>query len=615
MEQSQNKLHVLLICLALALVPLATFWQVKTFDFISRDDMDYVADNRNVEDGITRDAVVWALTTGHASNWHPLTWISHMLDWQLFGSNAGMHHLTSALLHVINTLLLFAVLKQMTGAIWASAFVAAAFALHPLHVESVAWASERKDVLSTTFWMLTMMAYVSYVKRPAVGRYLLVLLAFALGLMAKPMLVTLPFVLLLLDYWPLDRFENIKKLIIEKIPLLVLTIASSIVTFFVQRTAGAVVQVTTIPLITRIANASIAYTKYIEKMFLPRGLAIFYPHQLEKVSMLHAVIAAVLLIGLSVWVFSKARNFKYLAVGWLWFIGTLVPVIGLVQVGDQAMADRYSYIPLMGLFVIIAWGASDLLSKLKYRKIILSMSAVAILSTLTVTTYFQLQHWRNTETVFEHALNVTEDNYIAYYSLVKPSRQQGKIEQAIAYATEALRISPHYSAAHNSLGVDLARTGQYEKAFEHFAMALKIEPDFADARCNFGYALALQGRVNEAVQHYEKALLVEPEHFESLNNFGMALVVRGENNKAIEKFRKAMRIKPDNYNVHRNIAIAMIRLGRLEEAIEYFKAALNIEPDQSEPYYHLSNIYYKQSKLDLAAEMTRKASQLTAETE
>ncbi|MCK4752406.1 MAG: tetratricopeptide repeat protein [Planctomycetes bacterium] len=615
MKQSQNKLHILFIYLALALVTLAVFWQVHSFDFISRDDIDYVTANKNVTAGFTRDGITWAFTAGYASNWHPLTWLSHMADCQLFGLNAGMHHLTNAILHIINTLLLFAVFKRMTGALWASAFVAAAFAVHPLHVESVAWVSERKDVLSTMFWFLTMMAYVSYVKRPGAGRYLLVLLAFALGLMAKPMLVTLPFVLLLLDYWPLGRFKDIKKLIVEKIPLFILMIASSVTTFLVQRTAGAVVATRTIPLITRTANALIAYAKYIEKMFWPSGLTIFYPHPTGEVSMLHAVIAAAVLISISVWVFWKARYYKYLAVGWLWFIGTLVPVIGLVQVGDQALADRYTYIPLVGLFIIIAWGASDLLSKLRYKKIILAMSAAAIFSTLTVCTCSQLRHWRNTRTVFEHALNVTEDNYIAYFSLIKPLRQQGKIDQAIAYATEALRIVPNLPYAHNSLGVDLATIGKYDEAAIHFKKALEVQPDFADARCNLGYMLARQGKIDEAIENYKKALQIDPEHFESLNNGGMALLAKGRIDEALELFEKALRIKPNRYNVNLNMGLATMRLRRYDESAKHFEKASNIEPDRPEAYYYLSNVYYKQGKTELAAEMTRKASELAAKTQ
>ncbi len=385
MEQSKNKLRIFFVGLALVLAPLVVFWQVHSFDFISRDDIDYVTANRNVTTGFTCDNVVWAFTTGYASNWHPLTWLSHMLDCHLFGLKPGLHHLTNLFFHIANTLLLFWVLKRMTGVLYTSAFVAAAFALHPLHVESVAWVSERKDVISTFFWLLTVAAYVSYVRKPGAARYLLTLLVFAFGLMAKPMVVTLPFVLLLLDYWPLGRLENaagLYRLVREKVPFLILSAASSVVTFFVQQSAGAVVATGTIALVIRIANAFISYSKYIEKMVWPGKLAIFYPHQLDKVSMSHAVVAGFLMVCVSGLVFWKGRSYKYLPVGWLWFVGTLVPVIGLVQVGEQAMADRYTYIPLIGLFIIIAWGASDLLSGWRHGKIILRAASLIILLVL-----------------------------------------------------------------------------------------------------------------------------------------------------------------------------------------------------------------------------------------
>jgi hypothetical protein len=402
MGKTSDKYWSLCIYLTLALATLAVFWQVLGHDFVNYDDPDYVYRNPNVQSGITLSSIKWAFTTGHAANWHPLTWLSHMLDWQLFGDNPGWHHLTNLFLHIANTLLLFAVLKRMTNALWRSAFVAAAFALHPLHVESVAWVAERKDVLSTLFWMLTIAAYLRYLERPGTGRYLLTLLIFALGLMAKPMLVTLPFVLLLLDYWPLGRFQfgQIVKsvgqqsrkslnafshwklsrhLLLEKVPLFALSAISSIVTFLVQRTAGAVTSVETLPLKLRIANTFVSYLTYIQKMVWPSRLAMFYPYPDKTDLIWQTVVFALLLLIISLGVIWLMRRRRYLLTGWLWYLGTLVPVIGLVQVGDQALADRYTYVPLTGLFIIIAWGVPDLIAKWRFRKHALAASAIAVL--------------------------------------------------------------------------------------------------------------------------------------------------------------------------------------------------------------------------------------------
>ena len=385
MSGNSNKNGSLLICLTLILTTLAVFYQVCTYDFVNFDDAEYIYENPNIQAGITPEAIKWAFTTGRANNWHPLTWLSHMLDWQLFGPNPGGHHLTNLIFHIANTLLLFVVLKQMTGAIWPSAFVAALFALHPLHVESVAWVAERKDVLSTFFWILTMWAYVRYVRRPKIVSYLLVVVFFVLGLISKPMLVTLPFVLLLLDYWPLDRLNPKRpkvSLLIEKVPLFVMVLASCIVTFIVQSKSGAMLSGKSYSLLIRLANAFISYLQYITKMIWPVRLTMFYPHPGPNVSILYGIISAVFLLVVTIFIFQFAANRRYLVTGWFWYLGTLVPVIGLVQVGDQAMADRYSYITLTGLFIIIAWGLPELLGKWPHRKVVLWMCSLIVLFAL-----------------------------------------------------------------------------------------------------------------------------------------------------------------------------------------------------------------------------------------
>ena len=435
MPEQVKKSLVLSIYFALAVSTLLVFWQVRDFDFIDYDDDLYVYKNQHVLNGLTADGVIWAFTTNRSANWHPLTWLSLMLDCQLFGPGPGRIHLINVLLHLANTLLLFAVLKKMTGSLWPSAFVAAAFALHPMHVESVAWIAERKDVLSTFFFLLTLAAYAGYVKRPSVYRYMLSLVLFAVGLMAKPMLVTLPFVLLLLDYWPLnrlmaqtaatsshrggksvpaaDKYLTLYRIIIEKIPFFVLSAVSSVITFSVQQSSGAVADINILPLQNRVANAFLSYAKYIGKMFWPQDLAVFYPlNAVGSISLWQFVLYALLLVGVTFLVLRFCGTRKYLLVGWFWFVGTLVPVIGFVQVGSQAFADRYTYIPYIGLFIMIAWGLPELLSKWPYRKFALGISAVIALTAFGICAHQQVIYWNNSIALFSHALEVTQNNYL-----------------------------------------------------------------------------------------------------------------------------------------------------------------------------------------------------------
>lgn len=454
-----------LVCLLLIVATLAVFQQLPEYDFVNIDDYYYVTENVHVTRGLTREGIIWAFTTLHANNWHPLTWLSHMLDCQLFGLKPGMHHLTNLLLHMANSTLLLLVLKRMTGALWRSAFAAALFALHPLHVESVAWVAERKDVLSTLFWLLTVWGYAGYVEYPGRNRYLLVLLFFALGLMAKPMLVTLPFILLLLDYWPLGRVKlwesreggsggiqrsSALHLVREKIPFFALTLASGIVTVVAQYKGGAVRSLNLLPLDVRIANALVSYVGYIGKMIWPQHLAIFYPHP-GALPTWQVVGAGLLLLSLSIILLRAAGRFPYLGVGWLWYLGTLVPVIGLVQVGDQAMADRYTYVPLIGLFVLIAWGIPDLMARWRYRQIALTISAVIVVFCCTVSTWSHVKHWRNGTALFTHAVNVTADNALAHDGLGFALARQGRLDEAIAHYSEALRIKPGYAKARYNL--------------------------------------------------------------------------------------------------------------------------------------------------------------------
>jgi hypothetical protein len=481
MDASADR-RLFLICLLLGLIAFAVFYQVHSFKFITYDDPYYVYKNPDIQSGITYESIKWAFTTGWTANWYPLTWLSYMLDWQLFGSNAAGYHVINLIFHITNTLLLFIVLKQMTGALWQSAFVSALFSLHPLHVESVAWVSERKDVLSTFFWILTMWAYFRYVNKPGFASYLAAVIFFALGLMSKPMLVTLPFVLLLLDYWPLERFtwHSVSHLIAEKIPFFVLSAASCVVAFFVQRGSMAVVSLDMLPLKYRILNAFVSYTGYIEKMFWPLRLAVFYPHLGPNIPILYAIISAVFLLAATVLVVRFAKNHRYLVTGWFWYIGTLVPVVGIIQVGIQGMADRYSYITLTGLFIIIAWGMADLLAKWRYKKFVLVSLALLMLSAISICTYNQLRYWRNTLTLFGHAIDVTENNFmamneLAWYLAVDPKIKAHNPDRAIHLASEACRIT-HYIDPGNfdTLAVAYAASGDFSKAIKITEKALEL---------------------------------------------------------------------------------------------------------------------------------------------
>jgi len=598
----------LIICLLLLTTTLAVFWQVHNHDFVDIDDPYYISDNPQVKTGLTRAGFVWAFTTTHVTNWHPLTWLSHMLDCQLYGVNPKGHHLTNVVFHLANTILLFLILKWMTGAVWRSGFVAALFALHPLHVESVAWVAERKDVLSTFFWMLTLWAYFYYVKRPALHRYLLVFFSLALGLMAKPMLVTLPCVLLLLDYWPLERFRfsqlsgdtppsirvskvqesSVLLLLAEKIPLFVLIAVSSVVTFLVQRSGGALGNLDMYPVKIRIANALISYVSYMGKTLWPHNLAVFYPHPEQSLQLWQAAGAGLLLGIISMAVLRLARLHPYLAVGWLWYLGTLVPVIGLVQIGGQAMADRYTYVPLIGLFIMIGWGVPELVARWRYRKIGIGLAAGLVLAGSMILTWSQLQHWKSTVTLFEHALSVTADNYFAHNNLGIAYARQGEMDKAISHYTKALQFKPYFPRAHNNLGNAYARQGRTEEAIAHFTLALQYKPDFAGAHNNLGNVLAAQGKNKEAIFHFSRAQQLQPDFAEVSFNMGSVFARQGSMDDALAQFSRALELKPDFAEAHNSLGVILARKGRFDEAIVHFREALRLKPTFIQAHNNLS---------------------------
>jgi len=590
----------LLVCLFFVIAILSVYWQVRNYSFVNYDDRQYVTQNHYVQAGLTLESIKWSFTAIHASNWHPLTWLSHMLDCQIYEMNPGHHHMTNVLLHILNTLLLFLVFKRMTGKLWQSGFVAALFALHPLHVESVAWVAERKDLLSTFFWMLTLWSYVRYVERSDFNRYLPVLFFFILGLMAKPMLVTLPFVLLLLDYWPLRRFElgsrdenNSQQrrfnfgLICEKMPLFFLSAVSSVVTYIVQESSGAVNSLAVIPFHIRIANATVSYASYIGKMIWPHNLAVFYPYPESIVSW--KITGAVLLLGvISVIVCQMVRTKPYFAVGWLWYIGSLVPVIGIVQAGVQKMADRYTYVPLIGLFIIIAWGVPDILVRWRHKKIILAISTTFVLSAFMICTWFQVKNWQNSITLFEHALDVTVDNSIAHINLGEALAGQGKIDAAVRHYYEALRIKPNLAAPHLNLGVALKEGGKLSEAINHFSKVLGLKSDCAEVHYELGDTLDRKGDFASAIEHYLEAVRIKPDYAKVYNNLGVIQARQNKDKEAIAHFYKAIQIDSAYAGAYYNLGKIFTNQGKIEDAIFNYRKTLHFSPENTQALYNLS---------------------------
>jgi len=640
------------ICLGLTLMTLAVYWPVNSHDFINYDDDEYVTENPHVQKGFTAESIRWAFTTGYAANWHPLTWLSHMLDCQFFRLDAGRHHLVNVLLHIANTLLLFAVFRRMTGAIWPSAFVAAAFAVHPLHVESVAWIAERKDVLSTLFWMLTMAAYVSYATRGGMLRYMVVLLSFALGLMAKPMLVTLPFVLLLLDYWPLGRFGSggtsstrlrvRLPLIYEKIPLFVLSAASSVVTFIVQQRGGAVTEISRQALGASIANGFVSYAVYIHKMIWPSKLAVLYPYPAGDNYPVWMVIGSVaLLIVLSILAVKVARRRPYVLFGWLWFLGTLVPVIGLIQIGERAMADRYTYVPFVGLFVVVAWGFAELPANNRFGRIVCGILSIAVVVGMCVCTRLQLRFWRDSRCLFERAVAVTKNNSTMHYGLAREYVAAGKLDMGTRHFRQAIVTRPSYADAHVNLGYILYAQSKNDEAITHYRKAIAVRPDFAEAYNNLGVALQAEGRLSEAIKQFNRAVRLNPDFLEAHSNLSIALEVtgRGEDaarhralsfgpdatdaqaqfnlaekarklgrfDESVRRYRLAIEVRPDYPEAHNGLGFVLQRQGRAREAVEYFRQAVKIKPDFAVAYYNLGIGLKSLGETQEAASSYRKA--------
>jgi tetratricopeptide (TPR) repeat protein len=571
-------IRIVLVCLTLAGAVLAVYWQVGRFPFVKAwDDELYVTGNPVVQRGLTPAGVVWAFTTGHAANWHPLTWLSHMLDVDLFGLNAGGHHRMNLSLHALNTVLLFLVLQGLTGAAWRSGFVAALFAVHPLHVESVAWVAERKDLLCALFWILSLWAYRRYAENRTHGWYSLVALFFLLGLLAKPMIVTLPFVLLLLDWWPLGRFEQeadgkgkrskpdlrrmMRRLVQEKIPLFVLALASIIATSVAQGKGGALVPLRVIPIGDRLANAAVSCIRYIGKAVWPSSISFFYPHPAysgQATPWWLALGAAALVLVLTGMAILRARRDPWLAVGWLWFLGMLVPVIGLIQVGDQAMADRYTYLPLIGLFIAVTWGVADVAKGWRFREPMAAVLAVATIAAYGAAARYQVTFWQSETALYERSLAVTHGNYLAHNNLGNILERGGRFQESETHYREAIRIDPTFAKAHNNLGLILVRQGRPDEALSHFKEALKADPNYVNAKFNMGNAILQMGRYEEALAQYRDVLRADPGNAKAHNNAGTALMNEGKVEEALIHFREAVNLEPEYAMARRNLERALL---------------------------------------------------------
>ncbi len=575
----------LLICLLLAGITFTLYWPARNFDLVQYDDPLFLTDNPEIQSGLNVHSLAWAMCGVVAANWHPVTNLSFILVHQFWGTNPGAEHLVNAVFHALNGALLFLVLRRLTRSSWRSAVVAALFAWHPLRVESVAWIAERKDVLSVFFFLLTLLCYAKAVtsvrcqvsgtekaiRPPIMSRvtghvslfYWLAVLFFALGLMSKAMLVTVPFVLLLLDFWPLCRIADYrlriadwKPLLVEKIPFFALAGVASVVTYLVQQHGSSMVPVENMPPGARVGNALISYCRYMGKLFWPVDLAVFYPHP-GHWPQAQVLLAGGLLVGLTVCIFVQRMRGPYLLVGWLWFLGTLVPVIGLVQVGGQSMADRYTYIPSLGLLILVVWGACELAPRWRHYEMAFSLAGGAAMVVCLVLTRQQLGYWQDSETLFQHSLAVGGNSYIAHNNLGDALDRKGQIDEAIIHYQEAIRLKPDYAKAYNNLGNARYKKGQIDEAIRQYRQALCLAPDYAAIHNNLGIALGVKGQTDEAIRQFQEALRLNPDYAAAHYNFGVALGMKGQTDEAIRQFQEALRLNPDYPGAQNNLVRAL----------------------------------------------------------
>jgi len=583
----------LLICILLVASTLVAYEPARRNEFVNYDDPAFITSNLHVRNGLTWEGVKWAFGGAHVDYWHPLTWLSHMADYELYGLNAAGHHATSLLIHIMTSLLLFHVFQRMTGAMWRSAFVAAAFALHPVHVESVAWAAERKDVLAGLFWVLTMLAYVRYVERPDIRRYLSVIALFAMAMMSKPMVVTLPFVLLLLDYWPLERLKWrrgngrtddrkvwVGRLVVEKMPLFLMSAGLAVMTVAAQKDIGTVSALELVPMGYRIGNMFVSYIAYIRQTIWPVGLSVIYPlDPTNQAAVALAPLLAILLAAATIGAFYIGRRRKYVLVGWLWYVGALVPVIGLVQVGPQAMADRYMYMPMVGLLIIVSWAVGDLASGRRRRQAVIAAMSAPVLFALVALTRVQVTHWRDGVTLFGRALEVTHDNAMAENGYGHALFEAGRADEAVVHLGKAVEMSPTFFDARNNLGRVLLKQARLDEAVAQFEELIRRGHDPIDVYYNLGVARGMQGRYEEAAAYLEGVLKRDSDYPFARKRMGMALLAAGKPAEAALHLERALEAAGDDAEVYMNLGLAYAKCGKPEPAKENWARAIHIEPN------------------------------------
>ena len=603
------------ICAVLAAITWLIFGQTLAHDFVNYDDEVYVYDNAKVAAGLSPHNILWAFTHTVCANWHPLTVISHMLDCQLYGLKPAGHHFTNVLLHTIAVILLFLVLRQMTGGLWRSALVAALFAIHPLHVESVAWISERKDVLSAVFFMLMLGAYTRYIRALSLTSYLFVLLFFAFGLMSKPILVTAPFVLLLLDYWPLKRFvsetaaklghrnrtesrANIRRIFLEKIPLLFISFASCAATILAQR--HFIDPIDRLSFAERLGNAAVAIIVYLRQLVWPSGLSIFYPHPRHGLSAVQVSMAPLSLLAVSAAAFIYRRKHPYFPTGWFWFLGMLVPVSGIVQVGTQAHADRYTYLPQIGLYILVTWFIADIVSSWRHQRVLLSTAMVSSIVILMWPAWKQTSHWRDSRTLWTHALAVNPENDTAHNGLCNLALRQNRFEEAVFHARKALQVRPDSADAHSNLGLALLGTGQKAEALIEFRKVIETSPARPRVHYNLATLLLDSGRIEEAIAEFQKELQIQPEFVDAQNNLGIALEQKGALDDAVTCFQKAIELDPRRPKTHYNLATVFLRQGQFDHAIAHLEKELLINPASAEAHNDLGIAWSQKGRINEA---------------
>ncbi len=606
--------RTVLICVVLAAATFAAFEGVRSNYFVFYDDDKYITGNDAVLRGFSIESLRWAFTTGYQGNWHPLTWVSHLIDVSVFGLNPAGHHLVSVGFHIANVILLFLILKKMTSAVWLSAFVAAVFGLHPIGVESVAWAAERKNVLSSFFAFLTIWAYLRYARKPGLWRYSAMTILFTAGLLSKSMLVTLPFVLILLDYWPIARFGELKgrrwlwRAIIDKTPLIAISAAFCAVTYLVQAKAGAVPDMVSLPISLRASNALVSYIRYIGKIFYPTPLAALYPLDANGYPSWKVILCLVLLLALTTAVIIERYRHRFLLTGWFWYLGTLVPVIGLVQVGVQAMADRYMYLPGIGIYIVVAWLASEISAKSRLPKIVPAVTGTAVLLALLLMTRAQVRYWKNSESLFKHTLDVTTNNYVMHNNYGEVFKESGRLDEAIENFRQALAVYPMGIEAHEKLAQALQDKGQDAEAAAEFELALRAKPDGTETRNRYGVSLVKIKQYNKAFEQFDKVLTENPHELSALNNLYKAGVESGQIDKALGMILNLQAKDPNNFEFYQKGGLLYGIKGDINTATEQLEKACRLSNYQvSEPMAFLSQAYAAKKDMKSAIDMAQKA--------